>query len=220
MYAEPKVPDPERVRTLLSAAVDALGGSERPGQVEMADAVATAWTRIEHLLVQAGTGTGKSLTYLVPALLHADASDRPAIVATATLVLQAQLVDRDLPLLAAAVEPELGRPVGGTRTGATLRVEASDAASAFRKRPWLVMVDELTSWPDTTNHRRLWAAIASAMPKRPDSRLPVLSMAGSPVHFSRRIWATAQDRPDWYTSHVPGPCPGNRRARRGAAARN
>jgi ATP-dependent DNA helicase DinG len=101
---------PDRVHKLLSAAVDALGGDERRGQVEMAEAVATAWTGAEHLLVQAGTGTGKSLAYLVPALLYADASGKPAIVATATLALQAQLVDRDLPLLAGAVEPELGRP--------------------------------------------------------------------------------------------------------------
>ena len=110
MVDESEALDPVRVRKLLSAAVDALGGSERAGQVEMAEAVATAWTRAEHLLVQAGTGTGKSLAYLVPALLYADASEKPAVVATATLALQAQLVDRDLPLLAGAVEPELGRP--------------------------------------------------------------------------------------------------------------
>jgi ATP-dependent DNA helicase DinG len=109
---ESKAMDPDRVRTLLSAAVEALGGSERPGQMEMAEAVAAAMTEAEHLLVQAGTGTGKSLAYLVPALLYADAADKPAIIATATLALQAQLVDRDLPLLAGAVEPELGRPLG------------------------------------------------------------------------------------------------------------
>jgi ATP-dependent DNA helicase DinG len=103
--------DPARVRGLLAAAVEALDGSERPGQVQMALAVATALTTGEHLLVQAGTGTGKSLAYLVPALLYADATDRPAVVATATLALQAQLVDRDLPLLAKAVEPGLGRPL-------------------------------------------------------------------------------------------------------------
>ena len=98
-----------RVRKLLSAAVDAIGGSERPGQVQMAEAVAAALNSGEHLLVQAGTGTGKSLAYLVPALLYADAADRPTVVATATLALQAQLVDRDLPSLAQAVEPILGR---------------------------------------------------------------------------------------------------------------
>ncbi len=110
--------DTARVRELLAAAVDALGGTERPGQVEMAEAVAVAIDSGEHLLVQAGTGTGKSLAYLVPALLHADETDAPVVVATATLALQAQLVDRDLPLLADAVESALGRrPLWATLKG-------------------------------------------------------------------------------------------------------
>jgi ATP-dependent DNA helicase DinG len=98
------------VRHLLAAAVDAIGGSERSGQIEMAEAVEAAIASGEHLLVQAGTGTGKSLAYLVPALLHADAGNEPVVVATATLALQAQLVERDLPLLAPAAEDVLGRP--------------------------------------------------------------------------------------------------------------
>jgi ATP-dependent DNA helicase DinG len=77
----------------------------RPGQQEMAAAVASATDDGEHLLVQAGTGTGKSLGYLVPALLV----DGPVVVSTATLALQHQLVDHDLPRLAEAVEPILGR---------------------------------------------------------------------------------------------------------------
>jgi len=99
------VADNPSVRELLHAAVTAIGGVERPGQVQMADAVAEAIRACEHLLVQAGTGTGKSLAYLVPALLH----DGPVVVATATLALQAQLVGRDLPRLADAVEALLGR---------------------------------------------------------------------------------------------------------------
>lgn len=94
---------------LLHAAVAGVGGHERPGQVEMARAVAAAIERDEHLLVQAGTGTGKSLAYLVPAVVHAFDSGRPAVVATATLALQAQIVDRDMPRVAAALEPLLGR---------------------------------------------------------------------------------------------------------------
>jgi ATP-dependent DNA helicase DinG len=100
-------PDP-RVRELLGDAVAALGGRERPGQVAMAEAVARAMERGEHLLVQAGTGTGKSLAYLVPALLRSRESGRPVVVATATLALQAQLVNRDLPRLVDAVEKRLG----------------------------------------------------------------------------------------------------------------
>ncbi|GAA4810008.1 ATP-dependent DNA helicase [Nocardioides caeni] len=87
------------VSDLLSTAVAALGGQQRDGQVAMAEAVATAFAEKQHLLVQAGTGTGKSLGYLVPALLH----DRRVVVATATLALQHQLVERDLPRLVKAV---------------------------------------------------------------------------------------------------------------------
>jgi ATP-dependent DNA helicase DinG len=77
----------------------------REGQQAMVDAVDRALRRREHLLVQAGTGTGKSLGYLVPAL----ASGRRVVVATATKALQAQLVDKDLPRLVKALEPLLGR---------------------------------------------------------------------------------------------------------------
>ena len=94
---------------LLQAAVAELGGVERPGQTQMAQAVLDAIEQEQHLLVQAGTGTGKSLGYLVPAILHAHATGRPAVVATATLALQGQIVDRDLPHLAKAIAPLLGR---------------------------------------------------------------------------------------------------------------
>ena len=69
----------------------------------MAHAVADAVETGEHLLVQAGTGTGKSLAYLVPAVRHAMESGKPAVVATATLALQAQIVDRDMPRVASAL---------------------------------------------------------------------------------------------------------------------
>ena len=103
------VPDRPDLAELLHAAVTAVGGTERPGQVEMARAVARAVEREEHLLVQAGTGTGKSLAYLVPAVAHAMATGKPVVVATATLALQAQIVDRDLPRIAEALRPLLGR---------------------------------------------------------------------------------------------------------------
>ncbi|WP_096289544.1 ATP-dependent DNA helicase [Mycobacterium ahvazicum] len=92
----PEVSVPE----LLAIAVAALGGSERSGQQEMATAVARAFETGEHLAVQAGTGTGKSLAYLIPAIVHAIADEEPVVVSTATIALQRQLVDRDLPRLA------------------------------------------------------------------------------------------------------------------------
>ncbi|MFW5471808.1 ATP-dependent DNA helicase [Knoellia sp. CPCC 206450] len=94
---------------LLAAAVSSVGGSERAGQVTMAKAVADAIDTGTHLLVQAGTGTGKSLAYLVPAVQHAIDAGKPAVVATATLALQAQIVDRDMPRVADALAPLLGR---------------------------------------------------------------------------------------------------------------
>ncbi|MCX5400206.1 ATP-dependent DNA helicase [Streptomyces sp. NBC_00102] len=90
---------------LLHAAVSAVGGTERPGQAAMAEAVAGAVDDNAHLLVQAGTGTGKSLGYLVPALAHGER----VVVATATLALQRQLVERDLPRTVEALHPLLRR---------------------------------------------------------------------------------------------------------------
>lgn len=93
------------VRRVLEVAVEAIKGQDRPGQVEMAEAVAIALREGEHLLVQAGTGTGKSLGYLAPAFLY----DKRVVVATATLNLQHQLVERDIPALLDAAESVLGQ---------------------------------------------------------------------------------------------------------------
>lgn len=75
----------------------------------MAEAVAHAFDAGEHLAVQAGTGTGKSLAYLVPAIAQALATDEPVVVSTATIALQRQLVDRDLPALADSLAGALPR---------------------------------------------------------------------------------------------------------------
>jgi ATP-dependent DNA helicase DinG len=95
---------------LLATAVAAIGGTERSGQTRMAQAVWDAFTDGTHLAVQAGTGTGKSLAYLVPAFELAAARRGPVVVSTATIALQRQLIERDLPRLAEALRPELGRP--------------------------------------------------------------------------------------------------------------
>ncbi|MDD7586747.1 MAG: ATP-dependent DNA helicase [Corynebacterium glucuronolyticum] len=94
----------KEIQDLLTQAVEAIGGSPRPGQQQMADAVAHAFDSDRHLAVQAGTGTGKSLAYLVPSLHYAHEKDACVIVATATLALQRQLVERDLPRLVEALD--------------------------------------------------------------------------------------------------------------------
>jgi ATP-dependent DNA helicase DinG len=97
------------VADLLAQAVAGIGGAERPGQVTMTTAVGQAIETGEHLAVQAGTGTGKSLAYLVPAVRHAISQHATVVVSTATIALQRQLIDRDLPRLSAALTPVLGR---------------------------------------------------------------------------------------------------------------
>ncbi|QRZ61074.1 ATP-dependent DNA helicase [Rothia sp. ZJ932] len=93
------LPGAADVLDLLDTVVEASGGQRRDGQRLMAAHVAQSLELDRHLLVQAGTGTGKSLAYLVPAVHFAQQSDKPIIVATATLALQSQIVNRDIPRL-------------------------------------------------------------------------------------------------------------------------
>ena len=95
-------------REALAEAVRRLGGSLRAGQAEMADRVEAALDAGSHLLVQAGTGTGKSLGYLVPVMLHAATAEERAVVSTATLALQRQVMTKDAPMAADAVEAVTG----------------------------------------------------------------------------------------------------------------
>ena len=99
------LPGAKDALNLLDEVVEATGGQKREGQRTMAAHVAQALELQRHLLVQAGTGTGKSLGYLVPALARVGESDQPIVVATATLALQAQIVNRDIPRLLEALEP-------------------------------------------------------------------------------------------------------------------
>ena len=73
------------------------GYEERPGQIDMTGAIAAAFNAREHLAIEAGTGVGKSLAYLVPSILWAWTNDTPVIVSTATRNLQSQLMDSDIP---------------------------------------------------------------------------------------------------------------------------
>lgn len=96
---------PERV---LARVVTAMGGTTRPGQVRMVDEVTRALTTGEHVMVQAGTGTGKSLGYLVPVLCDCATQGHRALVSTATLALQRQVIVKDAPAVVDAVEAETG----------------------------------------------------------------------------------------------------------------
>jgi ATP-dependent DNA helicase DinG len=103
---DPDKIDPDKIESVLRAVIERLpGGGVRDGQVQMARAVGAAFEAREHLFVQAGTGTGKSLAYLVPAVLAAER----VVVVTATRALQEQLCRKDLPFLHDVLS-ELGHP--------------------------------------------------------------------------------------------------------------
>lgn len=102
------------LQQVLAEAVSLLGGSERPGQVAMAAAVEQTLHSDGKLAVQAGTGTGKSLGYLLPALLYCLHEDARVVISTATLALQNQIITKDAPLAVEAVK---------NVTGSALRVE-------------------------------------------------------------------------------------------------
>lgn len=107
------MPEADLAALILDAAVAGIGGRSRPGQVEMAAEVGRTIATGEHLLVQAGTGTGKSLGYLAPALASlVENPESRIVIATATLALQAQLATKDIPAAVAACEEVTGQKVG------------------------------------------------------------------------------------------------------------
>jgi ATP-dependent DNA helicase DinG len=171
----------------LTRLADVVRGYERrPEQLALAAAVERALESGEHLLAEAGTGTGKSLAYLLPAL----ESGQRVVVATATKALQEQLLTQDVPIAAAAV----GRPVDvavlkgrqnylcrkslqglGLLGGALMRT-AEDAAAYDELRPWLESTEtgdraELDREPATT----LWAELAVGADRCAGRRCPFLS---------------------------------------------
>lgn len=133
--------------TLLDQAVAALGGARRDGQHAMAQAVTKALESDRHLAVQAGTGTGKSLAYLVPAIRHAHNTGSTIIVSTATIALQRQLVERDLPRLVEALEPIMERkPTFAIMKGRNNYVCLNKVAQAGFEPDETLLEDEEVSW--------------------------------------------------------------------------
>ncbi|TDT33199.1 ATP-dependent DNA helicase [Naumannella halotolerans] len=108
MTGEPEIA--ERALEILDSAVARIDGRARAGQRQMVEAVAESLDSGQHLLIQAGTGTGKSLGYLAPVLAHlTEHPDRRIVIATATLALQAQLAKADIPAAVEAASKVSGR---------------------------------------------------------------------------------------------------------------
>lgn len=111
------------------------GYEQRTGQVEMARRVADAFNRGDHLMVEAGTGTGKSLAYLLPAAMWAVANNRRVVIATNTIALQDQLLDKEIPQVQ-AILGESGAPEMGAEP--EQGVDAGGAASILPRGPSIV----------------------------------------------------------------------------------
>ena len=108
--------DIERLFEVAAGQPELFPGFERrPGQVQMAQAVARTIAQGGHLAVEGGTGVGKSLAYLLPALLHALRNQDRVVISTHTLNLQEQLAQSDFPLAAALVEQHEGTAEGSLR---------------------------------------------------------------------------------------------------------
>lgn len=142
------------------------GGAPRAGQQQMAAAIEAALAGGDVLLVEAGTGTGKSFAYLIPAILHSTSGpERRVVIATATKALQEQLVTQDLPFLAGALATRGVRFTFALLKGrsnylcqAKARLELSDVA------PAMPLVDDfgaVLATPAQVEDVRTWAEHSS-----------------------------------------------------------
>ncbi len=121
----------------------------RAGQVKMAEAVLRAFEEKKHLIVEAGTGTGKTLAYLVPAIAAALASNKRVIISTGTKNLQEQLMEKDIPFLQKVMPKKFTAAYmkGRSNYGCLYRIAKAD------NQPILEGMDEL----DHFNEVREWS---------------------------------------------------------------
>ncbi|WP_300047333.1 ATP-dependent DNA helicase [Trueperella sp.] len=98
-------------REVLAHLVESIGGKPREGQAKMVDAVYDALMEESHLMVEAGTGTGKSFGYLLPAMMWSAETGKRATISTATLPLQRQIITQDAPAVAKAIQETMGSHV-------------------------------------------------------------------------------------------------------------
>ncbi len=150
-------------------AVSGFGYEDRPAQRGMAATVARAFNEKGIALIEAGTGVGKSLGYLVPALRWAAANDERTIVSTATITLQEQLFSKDLPFLASALgdQPVRFALLKGWRNYVCLqRLEQAEASGGtLFDEPGTRELDTIVAW---AKHTAVGTVGDLATPPRPD----------------------------------------------------
>ena len=204
---EPAAPDlVEQVREMFSPTgllARARNFEYRPQQQEMAVAVAKALAAREHLLVEAGTGVGKSLAYLIPSILHAVPAKRKAIVSTHTINLQEQLTEKDLPMLAGILPVTFSYAMikGRQNYLCTRRLHrAMQQADALFTSPERQELERIYEWSkstrdgslsdfDTEPDPKVWAHVCSerglCLPKSCGLQSEFVEHGGAPCFFQR-----------------------------------
>ncbi|MCL1919920.1 MAG: hypothetical protein FWG50_02405 [Kiritimatiellaeota bacterium] len=149
------------------------GYEPRLGQVAMLRAVARAFNEGKHLLVEAGTGVGKSLAYLIPAAAWARLNDIPVIVSTNTRNLQSQLIEKDLPLVREAIRAEFGED-----DSQRLRVAVLKGRSNYLCLRQLAVLLEYSQFELDRPELRLFTEAVAWAVRTPDGDLDAFAGAG------------------------------------------
>jgi ATP-dependent DNA helicase DinG len=120
----------------------------RPGQIEMAEAVLRAFEQKHHLIVEAGTGTGKTLAYLVPAIAAACGSGARVVISTGTKNLQEQLMDKDIPFLQETLPAKFRAAVmkGRNNYACLHRIKRAESAPFLEGLEQIDQFDEVFRW--------------------------------------------------------------------------
>jgi ATP-dependent DNA helicase DinG len=167
------------------------GYESRPGQVEMLRAVTRAFNEGRHLVVEAGTGVGKSLAYLIPAAAWARLNDLPVIVSTNTRNLQSQLVEKDLPLVREAVRAEFG----GSESGALRVALLKGRSNYFCLRRLAILLEHSQFELERPELRHFAEAVAWSV-QTPDGDLDSFAGAGHAAPgFLSKLSSTGEECP-------------------------
>ena len=125
----------------------------RPGQIQMAEAVVRAFEQRHHLIVEAGTGTGKTLAYLVPAIAAACGSGARVVISTGTKNLQEQLMDKDIPFLSDVLPAKFRAAVmkGRNNYACLHRIKRAESMPVLEGLDEIDHFDEVFRWVTQTN---------------------------------------------------------------------
>jgi ATP-dependent DNA helicase DinG len=175
-----------------------LAFEHRKGQYEMATAVESALTDKRHLIVEAGTGTGKTLAYLLPALRFARERQQRVIISTGTKNLQEQLYFKDVPFLESVLGEQYG-PLRVCYMKGRANYLCKHKLYALRDSPLLSGLEEIEQF----HHIAAWEPATPTGDRAELSKLPENSPLWSKLD-ARTEACLGQTCPDWETCFVTG----------------